>query len=182
MNMRVTGNTPSYSYQNPDGTAPAAEYKATGNQNLDQWGDAINKAASVTGLDPNLIGGQIWAESRGDPNSVSTNADGTQDLGLTQIGQERWLRDIVPNLTPEERAKIEEVTGKKPEELDMNNPEENVIGGAMELKQRIEEQGSVEAGLQYYVSGGDPSIGSPTYVEDVLNFQQILASGGQLPP
>jgi len=129
-----------------------------------------------------MIGGQVWAESRGNPNDPSTNADGTTDLGLMQISNERWQSDICPKLTADERQKIIEKTGKRPEDLDMADPHENVIGGSCEIAQRIRENGgNVEAGLAYYVNGGDSDIGSPTYVDDVLNYQKILAEGGQLP-
>lgn len=152
------------------------------NTPLAKWEGGINVASKITGLDPSLIGGQMWAESRGNPNSNSKNADGTTDLGLMQISQERWERDIVPTLTPDQISKIKELTGKDPSQLNMNDPNENIIGGSLELAHWIKEKGSVEAGLSYYVNGGDEGITSgKEYVNNVLNFQHILATGGKLP-
>lgn len=161
----------------------SGSFAAGPNDKLQQWSGAISNASAITGFDPNLIGGQIWAESRGDASASSTNADGTTDLSLMQISQARWKRDILPNLSEEQKQKIKQVTGKDASELDMSNPEHNVIGGALELKQWVDNKGgNLREGLRFYVSCGDPSIGSPTYVDDVLNFAEILKSGGRLPP
>ncbi|GIZ52073.1 transglycosylase SLT domain-containing protein [Noviherbaspirillum aridicola] len=164
------------------GTPDGSGFNAGPNGGLTPWKKGIDDAAYISGIDPNLIGGQVWAESRGRPNTVTTNIDGTSDVGLMQISQERWLNDIVPNLTPEQRQRIKERTGKDATELNMNDPEENLIGGALELQNWIRQKGSVEEALRFYVSGGVPGVGSPTYVSDVLNFQSILSRGGSLPP
>jgi len=50
-----------------------------------------------------------------------------------------------------------------------------------ELKKYVGENGGdIEKALGYYVNGGDPSIGSPTYVEDVLAYRDQLAQDGAL--
>jgi hypothetical protein len=162
------------------GYAGGSEFDAGPNAALGKWSKGISDAAYISGLDPNLIGGQMWAESRGKPDEDTTNSDGTTDIGLMQISQERWERDVLPNLTDEQLQRIKERTGKDASELDMHNPEDNIIGGALELERWIREKGSVEEGLHFYVSGGDDSIGSPSYVEDVLEFQNTLAQGGVL--
>lgn len=164
------------------GSSGGPGFNAGPNTGLKPWTKGINDASYISGLDPNLIGGQMWAESRGRPDTVTTNIDGTSDVGLMQISQERWLRDILPNLTAEQRRRIKERTGKDASELNMNNPQENIIGGALELENWIRQKGSVDAALKFYVSGGVPGVGSPTYVTDVLNFRDILSKGGTLPP
>ncbi|MCW7541938.1 transglycosylase SLT domain-containing protein [Aquabacterium sp. A7-Y] len=164
----------------PQSPQSGGSFNAGPNEALQQWAPGIQRAAELTGLDPNLIGGMVWAESRGDPNTSTTNVDGTTDGGLMQISQERWNNDVVPNLTEKERARIKELTGKEAEELDMSNPEENLIGGAFEIQQKIKEKGSVEGGLKYYVSGDIEGVGSPNYVQNVLQYQRELASGQQL--
>lgn len=165
---------------NPNGS----NFNAGPNEKLQQWGGAISNASEISGIDPNVIGGQVWAESRGDPNTSTTNADGTNDKGLMQISQERWERDILPNLSDEQKQKIRQATGKDASQLDMSNPEHNVIGGSLELRQWIDKNGGdLREGLRFYVSGGDPNIGdSNKYINDVLGFAETLRSGGQLPP
>src|SRR5687768_11967883 len=89
------------------------------NHELKQHKKGIDDAADISGLDPNLIGAQVWAESRGDVKTKTTNGgDGNTDTGLMQISQERWENEIAPNLDGEQRQKIMEKTGKRPEELD----------------------------------------------------------------
>lgn len=154
-------------------------FNAGPNPELGKWSGGIEKAAEASGMDPNLIGAMAWAESRGDPNSRSTNSDGTTDLGLMQISQERWEQDVCPNLSNADRAHIQQITGKAPEQLNMNNPEENLIGGSFEIKQHIQENGGdVRKGLNAYVSG-DPEGGGP-YADNVLEYLKELENGQRL--
>lgn len=156
-------------------------FNAGPNPAIAKWAGGISVAADISGLDPYLLGGQVWAESRGIPTDNSTNSDGTTDYGLMQIGNERWKNEVVPHLTAEQRTKIKAATGLEAEELDMENPQHNLIGGALELSQWIDKNGgNVEEGLFYYVSGGTQGIGSSTYVSDVLEYRDTLLSGGVL--
>jgi hypothetical protein len=161
------------------GGAGGGPFNAGPNPELGKWSDGIENAAAASGMDPNLIAAMVWAESRGNPNERSTNADGTTDLGLMQISQERWENDVCPNLSNEDRARIQRITGKSPEQLDMNNPQDNLIGGSFEIKQHIAENGGdVRKGLNAYVSG-EPDGGGP-YADNVLEYLKELENGQRL--
>ena len=193
-NVNAVSNSDHYAVQNdqhfePVSPSEAQKFNAGQNDAIGQHADAIKAAAQASGLDPNLIGGVMWAESRGNQSTTTKNVDGTQDVGLMQISNERWQKDVIPNLTSEQRATIEQVTGKMPEELDMNNPADNVIGGAMELRQWVDRAGGdVAQGLRGYNTGeinpadlhDTSGIGSPGYVDNVLAYRDDLASGAKL--
>jgi hypothetical protein len=165
----------------PGGPSPGGGTFDPGpNDELKPLSGGIQSASNITGLDPNLIGAVVWAESRGNPNESSINSDGNTDKGPMQISQERYDEEVVPNLSAEERQKIKQETGLEAERLDMDNPEHNIIGGSLELSHKIKEKGSVEAGLSYYVNGGNPDIGSPNYVQNVLQYWRELANGQRL--
>jgi hypothetical protein len=168
-------------------TTPGKQYEPGKNPKIDQWKGDIDKAAALTGLDGNLIGGQMWAESRGNAKEKSTNVDGTSDLGLMQIGQRRWKEDVLPTLTPEDRANIKRLTGKDAKDLDVSNPHDNVIAGAFELKAHIMERGgnrnnpmanetALKKGLADYVGVGDESKYANNVFTNfnVLNRHQVL--------
>jgi len=176
---------PSFGSAPSGGSAPTSGGKGGGsfdpgpNKELAEHKGSIDKAASISGLDPNLIGAQVWAESRGDKGTKSTNkGDGHTDTGLMQISQERWENEIAPDLDPAERQKIVEQTGKQPEELDMNDPEEGIIGGSLEMKSKIDEcHGDVESALGYYQSG---KKGSNIYSKNVMQYMEELQNGEKL--
>jgi hypothetical protein len=110
---------------------------------LKPWVNAINEASRITGVPAKLIAAMIYAESSGDPNTRSVNADGTIDWSLMQIGQERYDGDI------------KEKVGGPP--LDVTNPVENILAGAYEIKLRIQQNvGDIRLGLEAYV-GVNPS-------------------------
>jgi hypothetical protein len=156
-------------------------FDAGPNANIARWTGGIQNASAVTGLDPYLIGGMVQEESSGNPNTKSRNRDKNTDVGLMQISNERWKSEILPELSAGDRAKIEEVTHKKPEDLDMNNPEDNLIGGSFEIKQKIAQKGgNVHDGLMYYVNGGDPGLGDPHYAENVLAYASEMKHGQKL--
>ncbi|WP_147426730.1 hypothetical protein [Trinickia fusca] len=182
---------------NPDDTTPVGgptgkntgTYNAGHNPQIDKWSNQIDKASKLTGLDPNLIGGQMWAESRGDSGSDinSKNIDGTTDLSLMQISQERWEHDVLPTLSAQDKANIKAATGKDASQLDMSNPDDNVIGGAFELRSHIVDAGgdvnnpmgnhdAVFKGLEAYVGVGDES----KYANNVLTNEKVLQEGGKL--
>ncbi|MGG1948321.1 hypothetical protein AB1286_26535 [Trinickia sp. NRRL B-1857] len=164
-------------------------YNSGHNPQIDKWSTQINTAAKLTGLDPNLIGGQMWAESRGEAGSGinSKNIDGTTDLSLMQISQQRWEHDVLPTLSAQDKANIKAATGKDPSQLDMHNPADNVIGGAFELRMHIVDAGGKASdpmgnpqalfkGLEAYVGVGDES----KYANNVLTNEKVLARGGKL--
>lgn len=82
---------PSASAPLPSGTSGKI-----GQSSLGQWASEISVASQATGIAPEVIGAQMWAESRGRQSTNTVNGDGTHDIGLMQIGQERWTRDIAP--------------------------------------------------------------------------------------
>lgn len=156
------------------------------NPEVGQWNKEIAAASKATGLNPNLLGAQIWAESRGNLNTHTRNVDGTIDHGLIQIGQERWLRDIVPHLSAEDRAKIKEATGKEAEQLDVTQAMDNVVAGAFHTKgcidreRALREDGAFERGLRYYNSGNAANAGSAGYVNNVKEYMRELQAGERL--
>ena len=163
------------------GFGEGGDFNAGSNEALAPYADDISNASKITGIDPNVLGGQIWAESRGNPDESSTNSDGTTDIGLTQIGEERWQNDVLPNVTDEERAKVKELTGKEVEDLDINDPHDNVIAGSLELAQHVRDKGGdLNAGLMDYMDGGDDSIGNRNYADDIMVFADQLRNGQQL--
>lgn len=164
-------------------TAPGAglsDAAIAANPEVGKWNKEIAAASKATGLDPNQIGAQIWAESRGNLNTHTQNVDGTIDHGLIQIGKERWLRDIVPNLSADDRAKIKEATGKNAEDLDVTQPMDNVVAGAFHTKGCIAKEGNLEKGLRYYNSGDAANAGSAGYVNNVKEYMRELKAGEKL--
>jgi soluble lytic murein transglycosylase-like protein len=160
------------------------------NPSIGQWEAAIENASRITGINPNVIAGMIWAESRGNPDiDPSHNHDGSYDIGLMQISQGRWQRDVLPKLTTEQRAEIKTLTGKDPSQLNMNNPADNIIGGACELNLWVQKyNGDLAQGLRGYNTGevnpgnlrDTGGIGSPAYVDNVMAYAQELMMGKKL--
>lgn len=183
-----TGGSPSPPAANgPASTAPTtapgaglSDAAIAANPEVGKWNKEIAAASKATGLDPNQLGAQIWAESRGNLNTHTQNVDGTIDHGLIQIGKERWLRDIVPNLSADDREKIKEATGKNAEDLDVTQPMDNVVAGAFHTKGCIAREGNFERGLRYYNSGDAANAGSAGYVNNVKEYMRELKAGERL--
>lgn len=150
------------------------------NPEVGKWNNEIAAAAHATGLDPDLIGAQIWAESRGNLDTHTRNVDGTIDHGLIQIGAERWRRDIVPKLSAEDKLRIKEATGKDAENLDVTQALDNVVAGAFHTKACIAREGNFERGLRYYNSGNAANAGSSGYVNNVKEYMRELKAGERL--
>lgn len=168
-------------------TTPGKSYTPGQNPKIDRWKDDIDKAAQLTGLDGNLIGGQMWAESRGNPKESSDNVDGTKDVSLMQIGQRRWEEDVLPTLSAQDKANIKKLTGKDAKDLDVSNPHDNVIAGAFELKSHILDRGgdrnnpmanekALKKGLEDYVGVGDEA----KYASHVMTNYNVLNQGKEL--
>ncbi|WP_323123308.1 lysozyme family protein [Burkholderia alba] len=161
------------------------------NSALQQWSPDIQKAANLTHLDPNLIGAQIWAESRGDGSSKedSRNMDGTTDRSLMQISDERWQRDVIPTLSAQDKANIKAATGKEPSQLSMSDPHDNVVAGAFELRSHIVDSGgsadhpmangaALQKGLAAYRGVGDGK--DMQYARQVIGDENNLEVGRKL--
>lgn len=104
-------------------------------QRVESWAAEISAAASESGIDPYLLGGLVYSESRGKPDAVSSAAA----RGLCQ------LKDA----TAEEMAAELGVGGGPP-----YPPAVNLRLGAAYLAKHIERmQGSVELGLLCYRVG-----------------------------
>jgi hypothetical protein len=163
----LKGNTVAFDYRNH-----TAHFQAGANTNLANSAKDYDNASKISGIDPNLLAAMHMRETSGSRgSSASKNVDGSPDVGPMQISQERWKNDVLPNLTQAEKDKIKELTGKNAEDLNMNNPSDNIIGGALELSQWLKKDGgNINKALTDYQSGGDSSIaaGAPTYANDIL--------------
>ena len=169
------GGSPSAAGTPITGGASLSAAAIASNPAIGKYSKEISTASAITGMSPELLGAQMWAESRGNASTATTNGDGTTDWGLMQVGNERWKRDIVPGLSSTQRAAIEKATGKPAEQLDMRNPLDNIIGGAVHIQQYIDQNGgNLNAGLAAYV-GRDSK-----YVGNVTTFMQELKDGKQL--
>ncbi len=167
-------NTDPVSSSGPTSTAKPGSIAASA---IGQWAPQIDAASKASGIAPEVIGAQIWAESRGKQSTNTQNGDGTRDIGLMQIGQERWNRGIVPTLSASDKANIQKATGKDASQLDVTNPADNVVAGAFHLKKYIEKNGgSLDGGLADYVGAGRDS----KYVKNVHTFINELANGQPL--
>ncbi|WP_434700644.1 lytic transglycosylase domain-containing protein [Pseudomonas sp. D1-1] len=147
---------------------------------LEPYRQDIVDASNATGVPGNVIAAQIWAESRGNLNSSSTNVNGKTDAGLMQVNA-----DTFAQLKRENPALLGNA--------DVNNPRDNIMAGALYLRDQTQAfGGDLGAGLRAYNSGPDKvnrndladtgGVGDPGYPANVLKFAEIIASGkGQLP-
>ncbi|MCM5679563.1 transglycosylase SLT domain-containing protein [Schlegelella sp. S2-27] len=114
------------------------------------YGREIQRASDASGIDPSILAGMIWQESKGRP--------GTPNGGLMQVGPHEF-----------------ETYGGG----DVSNAGDNIMAGAMYMKELKAQFGSTEAALRAYNSGPngvDPNdfratpkgTGDPTYVDKVL--------------
>lgn len=175
---KTQGAAPQPSGQATSAGGGISNAASSANPQVGQWNEQIAAASKASGLDPNLIGAQIWAESRGNMNTHTQNVDGTTDHGLMQIGQERWNRDIVPHLSAEEKEKIQQATGKSADKLDVTQPLDNVVAGSFHIKHCIDKfDGNVDKGLRYYNTGDANGAGSSGYVSNVKEYMRELQAG-----
>ncbi|MBN8228428.1 transglycosylase SLT domain-containing protein [Corallococcus macrosporus] len=147
---------------------------------LEKFRGAIESASAKTGMPAEMLAAQIWQESRGNLEAVSTNGgNGLTDTGLMQVN---------PNTYGELQAKHPELQGKN-----LSDPETNILAGAFYMKDMKEQFGSDELALRAYNSGPNgvdrsnpdaipAGTGDATYVQKVKSFMNTLATGqGSLP-
>ncbi|MFB1485312.1 lytic transglycosylase domain-containing protein [Corallococcus sp. RDP092CA] len=147
---------------------------------LEKFRSAIESASAKTGMPAEMLAAQIWQESRGNLEAVTTNGgNGLTDTGLMQVN---------PNTYKELQAKYPELQGK-----DLADPETNILAGAYYMKDMKAQFGSDELALRAYNSGPNgvdksnpdaipAGTGDATYVQKVKSFMNTLATGqGTLP-
>ncbi|WP_368671549.1 lytic transglycosylase domain-containing protein [Corallococcus carmarthensis] len=193
--MALNGNTgvvgPAASQGNTGVVGPAAsqQTQSTGGSKLggnlpaglEKFRGAIESAAAKTGMPAEMLAAQIWQESRGNLEAVTTNGgNGLTDTGLMQVN---------PNTYGELQAKHPELQGKN-----LSDPETNILAGAFYMKDMKAQFGSDELALRAYNSGPNgvdrsnpdaipAGTGDATYVQKVKSFMNTLATGqGTLPP
>lgn len=138
----------------------------SGEKNLDRWDAQIEAAAKSTGLPANFIKATLWAESRGNPNDPSDNPDGKhRDLGVMQISNYTY-GDVMKDQP------------NAPRGLDAANPDDNIMMGAWELKDKLEKHGSLFKTSMAYVGTGDSH--EKEYAGWVQTYMQELDQGKKL--
>ena len=144
---------------------------------------ALAKASKASGIDAATLAAQVYQESRGLSTASTINGgNGGTDAGLMQVNE----------------STFNELKQKYPKELgnaDLSNPADNIMAGAMYMKDMKAQFGGNEgAALRGYNSGplnvntsdlSDISkygTGDATYVDKVQNFANIMKTGeGSLP-
>ncbi|WP_205950460.1 lytic transglycosylase domain-containing protein [Pantoea stewartii] len=153
-------------------------------ESLKPFEGAIEKASKASGIDPAVLAGQIYQESRGVINASSTNGgNGLTDAGLMQVNENTFkdLQTKYPDLLKSD--------------ANPNNPDDNIMAGALYMKDmKAQFNGDDGAALRAYNSGPENvnlsnlsdiskyGTGDSTYVSKVQNFAAIIKSGtGTLP-
>lgn len=163
MTIQATGNHQSHASsesQGGPGLVPGGtKLSPSAPPAIQKWKAQIEEASAKTGLPANYIAATMWAESRGNPNDKSNNPEekGRVDMGLMQISQQT----------------AHEVGAGG---LNVDNPGQNILAGAMELKDKFEKNGqNLERTSAAYV-GHD----TQQYVTDVMGFMRSLDEGHAL--
>jgi hypothetical protein len=145
---------------------------------LEPYRADIMDASKATGVPPSILAGQIWAESRGQLGQDTTNVNGKTDAGLMQVNADTFagLKKENPDLLGN---------------ADVNNAHDNIMAGALYMRDQQKAFGDWGSALRAYNSGPDKvsanlsdagGVGDPQYVDNVMNFAKIIESGqGQLP-
>ncbi|NBD08208.1 lytic transglycosylase domain-containing protein [Corallococcus silvisoli] len=185
--LRQDGASPAPSQQNTPSPVTSQQGPSGGSRlggnlpaGLEKFRGAIESAAAKTGMPAEMLAAQIWQESRGNLEAVTTNGgNGLTDTGLMQVN---------PNTYQELQAKHPELQGKN-----LADPETNILAGAFYMKDMKEQFGSVDLALRAYNSGPNgvdksnpdaipAGTGDATYVQKVKSFMNTLATGqGTLP-
>ncbi len=146
---------------------------------LEDYRKDIMAASNATGVPPNILAGQIWAESRGQLGQDTTNVNGKKDAGVMQVNADTF-------------AALKRDNPKELGNADVNNAHDNIMAGALYMRDQKATFGDWNSALRAYNSGPDKvnkdnpadagGVGDPKYVENVMNFAKIIESGqGQLP-
>lgn len=149
------------------------------NESLEPYRQDILAAAEATGVPANLLAAVIWDESKGIASAGTVNGEnGLTDSGLMQINPETFaaLKEQHPDL----------LTG------DASDPKNNIMAGALYLKEQYDQFGDWDLALRAYNSGPlsvDPSdhtvsttgFGTKNYVEKVNFYQDLLNQGSSMP-
>lgn len=169
--------------QNLAATTPDSSVGASGDLNLpkelEPYRADIQDAAKATGMKPETIAGMIWAESRGKLDAGTTNVNGKADSGLMQVNADTF-------------AGLKAANPKELGNANVNDAHDNIMAGALYLRDQMKTFGSEGAALRAYNSGPDKvnasnladtgGVGGSSYPSDVLNFANIIKTGqGQLP-
>lgn len=159
--------------------AHAGSLSAGLNESLEPYRQDILAASEATGVPANLLAAVIWDESKGVASAGTINGEnGQTDSGLMQINPETFaaLKAQYPDL----------VTG------DAADPRNNIMAGALYLKEQFDQFGDWDLALRAYNSGPlsvDPSdhtisttgFGTKNYVEKVNFFEDLLNQGSAMP-
>lgn len=148
-------------------------------QQLEPYRNDIMDASKATGVPPSILAGQIWAESRGQLGQDTTNVNGKTDAGVMQVNADTFA--ALKRDNPNELGNA-----------DVNNAHDNIMAGALYMRDQKATFGDWDSALRAYNSGPDKvnkgnladagGVGDPKYVENVMNFAKIIESGqGQLP-
>ncbi|WP_322114190.1 lytic transglycosylase domain-containing protein [Pseudomonas sp. KU26590] len=146
---------------------------------LEDYREDIMEASNATSVPPSILAGQIWAESRGQLGQDTTNVNGKTDAGVMQVNADTF-------------AALKRDNPKELGNADVNNAHDNIMAGALYMRDQKETFGDWNSALRAYNSGPDKvnkdnpadagGVGDPKYVENVMNFAKIIESGqGQLP-
>ncbi|AHG62189.1 transglycosylase SLT domain-containing protein [Advenella mimigardefordensis] len=162
-------------HDTPDTPSGSDQLSQSLNDALLPYRDDILAASEATGVPPNLLAAVIWDESKGIAGAGSTNGEnGLTDTGLMQLNPDTFaaLKEQHPQL----------LTG------DASDPRNNIMAGALYLKQNHDQFGSWDLALRAYNSGplsvdpADPGIstsgfGTRNYVEKVNFYMNQLDNG-----
>ncbi|GEM_PF-1855789 len=169
----------------PDKTTQAGQSGQSGslsarlNESLQPYRQDILDASQATGVPANLLAAVIWDESKGVASAGTINGEnGQTDTGLMQINPETFaaLKAQHPDL----------ITG------DASDPKNNIMAGALYLKEQYDQFGDWDLALRAYNSGPlsvDPSdhtisttgFGTKNYVEKVNFYEDLLNQGSSMP-
>ena len=168
-----------YGVRTPSPTSASGSLSENLGQNLEPYRDDILAASQATGVPANLLTAVIWDESKGVASAGTVNGEnGLTDSGLMQLNPQTYadLQSRYPDL----------LSG------DASDPKNNIMAGALYLKEQHNQFGDWDLALRAYNSGPlsvDPSdhtvsttgFGTKNYVEKVNFYQELLDQGQVLP-
>ncbi len=162
-----TGGQPTPGGEAAERASGGSKPSRSGEANLDRWDAQIQAAAESTGLPANYIKATVWAESRGNPETKSHNdGNGHTDHGLMQISDHTY--GLVMKSQP-----------KAPRGLKADNPDDNIMMGAWELKDKSEKAGGdLFKTSKAYVGTGDAH--EEEYAGWVQTYKKELDEGKKL--